>query len=531
MDAETVLKDHERLRSDRQPHHARWRELARLLRPDDVEIDPRSGTDTPSRDDAEVFDTTPLLANESFAGGMFSQLVNPASRWFELQVTDDEDLSKWKPVAEWLWLVANVIRSSLKPARSGFYAGASQWFADIGAIGWGAMFSEEAQDRRGFVDRAFPIGEVFLDVDLNGNVIRVHREFKGKGRQLKQSFGAAADDFRDDDTYQIVHAVFQNENRRLGRLDHHGMPWASVYTSPDKKSFFRRRGYWEMPYAVPGWARRTRSAYATGPGHNILPDAQTLQEQERTMLVAAQHAAEPTILTHDESVFSALDFYPGVILHGTLTGDGKRLADLLERRSQPQLALENMELRRERIRRAYFFLMEHIRNRPQMTAAEFLGWKEEELVAMGPNLVRVQTDGLSPVVTRRFNVLARAGRVPPPPPELQGRELEVDYVSPLGQLLKTQGARRALQIADATERLAMIDPTAADNFDADAAWRAVHAGLGGDPGLMRDPDQVRALRERRAEEQARQAELVERQAETKMLADMSHAAAAAEAAG
>lgn len=527
MDRAAILKRQETLKATRAKEEPVWRELAKILRPDDSDFN--ATTERSRRDEGDVFDATPLYALDDFVGGLYSQLVNPANRWFELGV-DDDALAKWKPVAQWLHAATNLVYASLAPAASSFYARAPAWFANIGAFGWGALYQEEWVGRNYIIDRAIPIGETYLATDAAGNVNQVNREFSLTGDQIKGFYGDKYQ-CKDDARYVIVHATFENRDYRPDKIAVDNFPFLSITTSPEVKDLFVKRGYFELPYHVPMWSERSKSPYPTGPGHNQKADAQTLQEMMRTNMVAAQFAAEPPILMTDEAALSAADIEPNAVLKGGMSKQGKRLVEVLERRQQMPLALNEIEQKRNACRTAFRFTMLQVAGRPQMTASEFLGWQEEGLKFMAPNLARIQTGGLSPFIARRFRILERAGQVPPPPPEVNGRRLTINYVSPLAKLMTLSRGRGVLQFQQAIEQMAVTDPAARDWFNADAAAPIVRDAFTEVPDVIRDPREVAELRKIRAEQAQRQAGLEQTGQAVEIAAEASHAVQAATLAG
>lgn len=519
MDRAALITRHEDLANARRREEGDWRELAQILRPDDRDFE--SASDVGGRNDADNFDATPLYALESFTGGMFGQLVNPANRWFELTVLEDPELARWQPVKEFFYAASNVLYGSISPGVSGFYAAAPQWIANVGAFGFGPFYQEEWVGRKAIIDLAFPIGEIYLDRDAARNVDTVHRAYPLTGRQWKSFFKGSAAAVSDDASYKIIHAVYPNDDYREGASGPRGKPFLSCYCSPDIKDFEQRSGYWELPYHIPMWNPRARSAYATGPGHNQKADALGLNEMERSHLLAAQFAAEPPVMIDDESGLSAADIVPNAALYGAWA-NGKPAMGILERKQQVQLSLAQSEQRRNAIRAAFYYSIMQLVQRPQMTATEFLGFQEEMLKLMAHNLVRVQTGGLSPFIARRYRMLDRAGQMPPPPPELANKHLSVEYTSPLAKLQKVAEGRGILQAQQAFEQMALTDPGVRDYFDGDKAAPVVADAFTSIP-ILRDKRDVDAMRAARAQQQAQAVKLEQAGQIADVAATVSHA--------
>lgn len=525
-----LIKDHDRRREIRRREEPTWRQLAELFRPDDVDFE-LSGND---RDDAELFDSTGLYAVDTFQGGIFGQLTNPANRWMELTL-QDSDRAGYRPVKDWLYKASNLIYSSLSPGVSSFYTEVPAWFANLGVFGNGYLSQIEMVGEQSISDRAHSVGQCYVGRDALGRVNDFDLRYKRTGRQLAGFFERGDYDpqqLREDGNYVVVHTVCKNPDYRKGRVGAQNLPWLSYYWSEDLASLWRARGYWEMPNHVIGWNRRDGRDYDTGPGHNARADAATLNEMERSQLVADQFAAEPPILVSSETAMTAADIVPNAVLDGAVNGEGKELVKILERKQQLQGSAVRSELKRNAIRNAFFYGIMQLVQRPQMTATEFLGFQAETLKLMAPALVRIQHNGLSPFIARRFRILQRSGQldafVGPPPPELQGR-LDIEYVSPLAKVQKQAKAQGVLGWVGAMGKIALEsgDPSVWDNVDADVVASVTADAMTEVPTVIRDPKLVAQMRQQRAQQLAAQAQAQQAEQVSKSIANVSHAAQAA----
>jgi len=134
------------------------------------------------------------------------------------------------------------------------------------------------------------------------------------------------------------------------------------------------------------------------------------------------------------------------------------------------------------------------------------------MVMLGPVLERIQYELLDPIIDRVFSVMARARVLPPPPPEIAGQNIDIEYVSMLltAQLAAaTSGIERTLQLAGG---LVGVDPGVMDNLDLDFAIAKYSSLMNNDPRLIRSPDQLQQIRQQRQQQAAQQQQA--QQAET-----------------
>ena len=116
------------IRAIEEPH---WREIAMLMRPDDRDFDAHVQR---RRDDTAIFDSTQLYALDDFCAAIFTQLTNPANRWCELTIAD-QDLLKYQPVAQWLYRHSSKMLATFSETVSPFYTEVMPWLANTGAFG------------------------------------------------------------------------------------------------------------------------------------------------------------------------------------------------------------------------------------------------------------------------------------------------------------------------------------------------------------------------------------------------------------
>jgi hypothetical protein len=516
-----VLSGFERKKSERGREEPAWRDIAAIADPDGQEFSPGERRD---RDDVEVFDSTPIYAVDDFVGGMFGESMNPSERWGEL-TSGDDDLDKYGPVKKWLWDQMTDLYGTYSPTVCNFYSECTPWLGSTALYGNGFMYQEEWPERRIIIDKAVPIGESYIALDIAGNLCEFDRAFTLTGAQMKQKFGNLAAAAREEQRYTVIHSVCENYDFRQGMLGDRGMRFASTYVCEELRDFRRDKGYYEMPYHPLFWKKRSGRAWAAGPGHNARADMNMNNEIERTNMVAAQFDAEPLMLTHDDAAVSVDDIVPNAVLSGTMSAQGKRLLEYMERKSKPQHAEMKAKERKDAIRTAFLYgVMQILANRPQMTATEFLGLKAEKLKLAGPYLVRIQ-QGLAGHVARRFAILNRAGQTRPPPPELQGRPLAVKFVSPLAKAQEAATGSGVLQWITSLGQMSTAtgDPRYLQSPDPDEVSRVLHNAMVKLPSVIRDQKVIDAERAATAKQVAQQQQIEQASQLASINADVAHA--------
>jgi hypothetical protein len=127
---------------------------------------------------------------------------------------------------------------------------------------------------------------------------------------------------------------------------------------------------------------------------------------------------------------------------------------------------------------------------------------------LGPVLERLHDELLDPLIDRTVAIMARNKLLPPPPQELQGVELRVEYISTLAQAQKAVGTASIRDYATFAIGLAGAKPEVLDKVDFDKAVDNYGAMIGVPSDLIRTDDQVKQLRAEKAR-QAQQAQAMQ----------------------
>ena len=155
-----------------------------------------------------------------------------------------------------------------------------------------------------------------------------------------------------------------------------------------------------------------------------------------------------------------------------------------------------------------------------MTATEVAERHEEKLLMLGPVLERLHNELLDPLIEMTFDRMIQTGQVPPPPEELQGTELDIEFVSMLAQAQRAVGLNSTDRFINSLGAVAQFKPGVLDKFDEDQ-WADVYAdSLGVDPSLIVGDDKIAVIRQERLEQQQAQAQAQQMQAMAETAAKM-----------
>ena len=157
-----------------------------------------------------------------------------------------------------------------------------------------------------------------------------------------------------------------------------------------------------------------------------------------------------------------------------------------------------------------------------MTATEVVQRQQEQMRVIGPALDRLKNEMLRPLIDRVFSLMLRADMLQQAPEILQGRDVDIEYVSPLARAQKSGGLNSTMKALEILMPLAQSLPVG-DHIDPDGLVRHVTEALGVPKTTLRSEAEIQQTRQARAEEQARQAEAMQDSEDVQNVAQLAQA--------
>ncbi len=517
------------LKAERWNWEKHWRDLSDYIQPwrgRFVTSDVNEGT----RANRRIIDNTGTLALRTLASGMMAGITSPARPWFKLEVPDP-GLMESAPVKAWLYDVEHRMRTHL--SRSNLYNVLHSLYLELGCFATSAMIIVEDDER---IFRAIPlsIGSYYLATNAAGAVDTLYREYKMTVRQMVDQFGINAVSQTVRSMYQsgtleawieVVHLIEPNDERDPDKQDSRNMKFRSVYYeagSAEKgtaqgyspggaagQGLLKESGFHEFAVMAPRWDVLGEDVYGYGPGSVALGDVKALQTDHKMKAKAVAKMVDPPMnVPSSMKGKSRYSLVPGAVNYVDIANNGNAKAEPAHNVNLPiNYVLESIQDNQQRISRAFFedlFLMLANDDRSNITAREIQERHEEKLLMLGPVLERLQSELLNPLIDRVFGILMRAGYLPEPPEELQGIELQVEYVSVMAQAQKLVGTGAIERLASFVGNLAGAAPEVIDKVDMDQMVDEYSQAVSAPPRTVRSDEQVTAIRQQR--QQAQQAQ-------------------------
>ena len=527
---EKVQSRWDALKEERSSWMSHWKDISEVLLP-------RAGRFLPTENNRggraafrKILDSTGTRALRTLSGGMMSGMTSPARPWFRL-TTFNPELDESYEVKVWMSQVTSLMQMVFY--KSNTYRALQMSYEELGAFGTSATLIYDDFDR---VIHCHPltIGEFAIATDSRGRVNTVYREFRMTVAMLVQEFGLenvsrTVKDLYDrgqmDEWVEVINAIEPRTERDPRKTDAKNMPYLSVYfeKSGDKGKVLRETGFTEFPAMCARWSVTGGDIYGTSPGMEALGDLCQLQQMQFRKSQAIDYKVHPPVLIPSEMKNMGTQFLPGGVIPYSNAQQAQQIRSAYMVDLDLSSLLVDIQDVRQRINEAFyrdiFMLMVNSTDKT-MTATEVTERHEEKMLLMGPVLERLNAEMLDPLINIVFNKLVQADLLPPLPEDLQGQQLNVEFISILAQAQKAISTNSVDRMFSVLGNLAGMKPDIVDNVDLDF-WPQWYAdALGVDPRFIVSGKKVAVIREQRAQAEQQAAAMEQLQGATQAAKNM-----------
>lgn len=502
----------EQLKAERAKFESDWKTAEKYVMP--YAYDWGSLDAVPKRPDR--FSSDPCNCLKTLVSGLTGYTISPNIEWFKLSL-ENGDLLNLCGVKNWLEECET--RMFAEFVRSNLYEQAVPLVNYGAGYGHGVMFVGENIGRGTLWFSTLRENEIYLDVNEYNQVDTVFRTYEMTLINAVSFFGmdnmdkTVQQDMKDTsrrfDKIEILSAVYPRKAFDPKMKDSKNMPYAAVYIDVTHNHIISESGYNEFPYAVFEWEQYPGFAYGTSPAQNAIPTIRYLELVTETSSKICQLAAEPPVLAPDGMDVSML---PRAINYRIKSDD--KIEAIQTGQNYPITIQKEQDLQ-QKVKNWFFvdFFLMLEQKQGQMTATEVMELQGEKAATLS-NIIVSLDETLKQIVSRSFNLLYNAGRLPPVPSSLRGESarMKVVYNGPLAMAQKkyhtSGGIAQALSLA---QPIIQTFPTAADFIDSDELIKHAMEGQGMPQKVIREDDDVDKLREARAQAQAQAAQQAQRQ--------------------
>lgn len=519
------------MRVNRYSWWTHWRELAEYELPRRYKwlITPNQ-MNRGSQINQHILDSTGTICARNLAAGMMYGISPPTRPWFRLRI-GKIDSTFTNPVSLWLAQVEHILLQIFQ--QSNFYQSLAVFYFDLVIFGTGTILIYEDFDN--VINCINPcLGEYYLDNDGKQRPRIFYSECTKTIAQVVDQFGYdnCSDNVRR--TYDegsgrngaaftreivVAHAIEPNDGDRFGvakQFEFRECFWeyggsTGGTQQVGAKGFLRKKGYFENPSIPVRWDLVSNDPYGRSPGMDGLPDIKQLQLETRRKAQGVDKVVNPPMLADVQLKNQPASLLPGGMTYiagmmannhpGMISAYGNWRPDI-------KTMVEDLAEVRTRISKIFFNdilrPISQFETRSNVTAVEIDQRKAEALVMLGPVLERIMHEGAKNWINRSFNIAKRSGILPPAPAELSGKNIDVEFVSILETAQDAAAASGIERLLGLTGNLAAIDPGITDNVDFDFGLNQYSKLLNNDPRLIRSPEALASIRQRREQQQAQQ---------------------------
>lgn len=458
----------------------------------------------------KILDNTAVFGARTLAAGLMSGITSPARPWFRLEIRD-KDLMESPAVKTWLHETSELIRAIFSSSNT--YRALHTIYEELGLFGTAASVVLPDFDNV-IHHHPLTVGEFALGTNHKGEVDTLCREFQMTVAQMVEQFGRENCSTTVQDLYakcaydtwvDVVHLIEPRRNRDITKRDNRNMRFASLYLEPGKDQYDKylsESGFERFPVLAPRWVVTGNDVYGTSPGMECLGDVKQLQHQQLRKGQAIDYQVNPPLQVPTKYKEATKARLPGGVFYVDSVSPGAGVRSAFEVNLNLQhLGLDIADVR-ERIRSAYYadlFLMMQGDTRSGITATEVAERHEEKLLMLGPVLERLHNELLSPLIDITFDMAAKANILPPIPPELEGVDLNVEFISVLAQAQRAVATQGVDRLMGTVANLATLKPDVLDKINFDQVVDDLGNAYGVNPKIIVPDDQVMALREQRAQ--------------------------------
>ena len=527
--AEEISKRQRRLEEKRRPFDDLYDDVDDYVigRRANYDLGNKSGDKIGSKVGSKIYDLTAMMALQDFVDGYQGNSAAPTIKWwspnFRESTPGGKMLKGMRETRIWLDDVQSAIDTEIN--NSNFYSQLSEGTWDRATYGYSTIYGPEWSARRNrLIYYLRSPREVFFSLNAEGDPDLWHRKFLISGRQIMDLWPDAPltpqnlKKLRNDPykEFTCIHAIFPRDERDITKITAENKEYASVYMLDSEKTILEESGMDRDEVPTCARWRVTTEPYPRSMAIDSIFAVMMLNQMARSELRAAQLLVEPPYLVTG-TMKGKLKIHPGAL---SFLDNASDKAEPLQFPSQLQAAISNMADSRaavkEMMKAKIFSMMSEMKGK--ITATQVQAMRGEQATLLQPIVTRDQNENLIPLIRKTFKVLAKAGRLPPPPPSLMpfsSTPVDIAFSGPVAMF-----AKRFLQSQsiDATvpKMMAMAKENPVfqpmmDLIDVDALGHYILDQGGAPQIIVKDDKIVQQIRQQRAQQQQQQQKMQQAQ--------------------
>jgi hypothetical protein len=509
MSAEEIIQMQKHLEAQDALFRSNFQDTANFIFPRESNITHISFPGTKKTE--RLYDITAIMESERMTSGLLANLIPAGQKFFAIS-TSNEELLELDVVKSYLADATKTLHEEL--FSSNFILQITETLHSDHVFGTACIF-EDYQNGLNFMD--WDVSRFQFLEDFRGRVNAIYLKFPKTAQQafdewgdkagesILEIFGPNGDSKNRNNRFWFIHAVRPRKHRIPRLEDALNMEWESVYVNIKDRVIVDEGGFPEFPYQVPRWAKTSDETHGRGIGTEILPQVKMVNAIKRDFNELSNKTANPhrEVL---ESFEGEYDTTPGG------RNDVMELpSSLVDERQFGNFVVtkDMLEMERQVIKDAFF-------NKAFAPLTDLTGDRRNQLEIqeriqeafrqIGSPIGRLESELFTPLITRSYFLLVRKERIPPPPVELQGRNLKIVYKGPLSLAQQNAEVRASQQWIGVLSEMSGVPglEDSIDNVNADNAAREMGRVFGVNEETIASEEEVEAKRKARQKALERQ---------------------------
>ena len=452
-----------------------------------------------------LYDSTTLESADILASGFMNYLTPPTSKWFGLRAKSPR-IRENKNVAAYLEDVTDQVNYTLN--KSNFYNQMIASYKSSGVYGTSSMLEEEdVEDDARFY--SLPIKNIMLVEDGRGIVTEYFIEFEYTASQAASKWGEEklttklkeelSAERRKENKHPFLLYIAKRHRRDINKIDKKNMPVEALWINVEERVTIDEGGYMEFPAMCHRFDKRPFIPWGFSPAMKALPFARLLNAIAKTNLRMMMKHTDPPMAIPDNAFIMPFNANPRAVNYynkNKLSGEKDIFA--FGNYGNPQVGMAAIEYYSQKVKglmyNDVFLAFDGLTK--QMNNPEVMERINEKMTLLAPAVGRYISEMLNPVVIRTIGILARRGKLPPPPDEfLEDPQYEIDCISQLAQAQRRSELNALVTGLSMVGQVAQFSPEVLDKVNpdkvVDEAWGIVGAPF----RVLRTDDEVANIRQ------------------------------------
>jgi hypothetical protein len=400
-----------------------------------------------------VYDSTGILAVRSFVSQLHTGLVPPGLQWFDLDIGSnilDNNPNK-DTIKKALKVITDIIFESI--TNSNFDLVINEAFYDL-AVGTGALMVREGTDDQPLLFSAVPLLRFYPEEGIKGDIETIWRDFrKFPIRNIKRTWPQAK---ISSELELMLDADFNAEIDLIEgtAFEPDKNQWNYVIIEQKTRRIIVDMMIDSSPWVVFRGFKRADEIYGRGPADQALPTMQSLNQMAMDELKAATLRANPIFMGASDGIFNpyTIMLEPWSIIPINPTSMGSPPLAPVPMGGDPRFSEMKMQELRDMINKIFFTQpLGPMDTSSNLTATEVMLRNQENLEEKIPFIGRLQFEFLDKLIQRVVFILTKKGIIPKL--KIDGKEITVNYKSPLIQTQSLQNVNRAVRLAQTAQSI------------------------------------------------------------------------------